>query len=98
MGQVVATMDGSTLSQQQTQVATLQRDYERYQELYEVGGISKQQLDQAKTQLDVAEYALGNLNENTTLVAPINGLVTARTDPGDVATQLSYSPSRASTR
>ena len=88
-GQAVATMDGSTLSQQQTQVATLQRDYERYQELYEVGGISKQQLDQAKTQLDVAEYALGNLNENTTLVAPINGLVTARNyDPGDVATQL----------
>ncbi len=88
-GQAVVTMDKATLSQQQTQVATLQRDYERYKELYEVGGISKQQLDQAKTQLDVAEYALSNLDENTTLVAPISGMITARNyDPGDVAMQL----------
>ena len=88
-GQALATMDKATLSQQQTQVATLRRDFERYKELYEVGGISKQQLDQAKTQLDVAEYALSNLNENTILVAPISGIVTARNyDPGDVAMQL----------
>lgn len=88
-GQVLAIMDKATLSQQQTQVATMKRDYERYKELYEVGGISKQQLDQAKTQLDVAEYALNNLDENTTLISPLNGVVTARNyDPGDVAMQL----------
>lgn len=88
-GQALVTMDRANLSQQQTQVATLQRDYERYQELYAVGGISKQQLDQAKTQLDVAEYALNSLDENTTLVAPTSGVVTARNyDPGDVAMQL----------
>lgn len=88
-GQVVATMDKANLSQQETQVATLRRDYERYKELFEVGGISKQQLDQAKTQLDVAEYALKNLDENTALVSPISGVVTARNyDPGDVASQL----------
>lgn len=88
-GQALVTMDRANLSQQQTQVATLQRDFERYQELYAVGGISKQQLDQAKTQLDVAEYALNSLDENTTLVAPTSGVVTARNyDPGDVAMQL----------
>ena len=88
-GQTLVTMDAATLSQQQTQVATLRRDYERYQELYEVGGISKQQLDQAKTQLDVAETAMSNLGENTTLVSPMSGVVTARNyDPGDVAMQL----------
>ena len=88
-GQALVTMDKANLSQQQTQVATLKRDYERYKELYEVGGISKQQLDQAKTQLDVAEYALNNLDENTTLTSPVNGVVTARNyDPGDVAGQL----------
>ncbi|SCD21154.1 RND family efflux transporter [Proteiniphilum saccharofermentans] len=87
-GQALVTMDKANLSQQQTQVATLKRDYERYKELYEVGGISKQQLDQAKTQLDVAEYALNNLDENTTLTSPVNGVVTARNyDPGDVAGQ-----------
>lgn len=88
-GQVLVAMDASTFSQQETQVATLRRDYERYKELYEVGGISKQQLDQAKTQLDVAETAMGNLGENTRLVSPLSGVVTARNyDPGDVAMQL----------
>ena len=49
----------------------------------------KQQLDQLRTQLEVAETALKNLGENTTLVSPINGVVTARNyDPGDVAMQL----------
>lgn len=88
-GQALVTMDKANLSQQQTQVATMKRDYERYKELYEVGGISKQQLDQAKTQLDVAEYALNNLDENTTLTSPVSGVVTARNyDPGDVAGQF----------
>lgn len=88
-GQALVTMDQANLTQQQTQVATLKRDYERYSELYEVGGISKQQLDQAKTQLDVAETALSNLGENTTLISPVSGVVTARNyDPGDIAMQL----------
>ncbi len=88
-GQVLVKMDQANLSQQQTQVATLRRDYERYAELYEVGGISKQQIDQIKAQLEVAEYALSTLDENTTLTAPISGIVTARNyDPGDVAMQF----------
>ena len=88
-GQAVATMDDARFAQQQTQVATLRRDYERYEELFAVGGISRQQLDQARTQLEVAESALKNLEENTTLVSPISGVVTARNyDPGDVAMQL----------
>ncbi len=85
-GQALVAMDGTNYSQQQTQVATLKKDYERYKELYDVGGISKQQLDQAKAQLDVAQSSLNNLGENTTLTSPISGLVTARNyDPGDVA-------------
>lgn len=87
-GQAVVTMDAATYSQQETQVATLRRDFERYQELFAVGGISRQQLDQARTQLEVAETALNNLGENATLVSPISGVVTARNyDPGDVAGQ-----------
>jgi RND family efflux transporter MFP subunit len=88
-GQAVATMDDARFSQQETQVATLRKDVERYEELFAVGGISRQQLDQARTQLEVAESALKNLEENTTLVSPISGVVTARNyDPGDVAMQL----------
>ena len=88
-GQALVAMDAANYSQQQTQVATLRRDYERYNELFAVGGISKQQLDQAKTQLDIAESALNNLGENTTLTSPVSGVVTARNyDAGDVASQL----------
>lgn len=85
-GQTVVTMDAANYSQQQTQLATLKRDYERYLELYNVGGISKQQLDQVKAQLDVAQTALNNLGENTRLTSPINGVVIVRNyDPGDMA-------------
>jgi membrane fusion protein (multidrug efflux system) len=88
-GQKLAVMDETNLSQQQTQLATLKRDYERYQELYKVGGISKQQLDQLESQIQVMETLINNLIENTTLISPINGVVTARNyDPGDVALQL----------
>lgn len=85
-GQTVVTMDASNYTQQEVQLATLRRDYERYSELYKVGGISKQQLDQMKAQLDVAQTSLNTLGENTGLISPISGIVTARNfDPGDVA-------------
>ena len=88
-GQKLVMMDETNLSQQQTQLATLKRDYERYMELYKVGGISKQQLDQLESQIRVMETLVNNLIENTTLVSPINGVVSARNyDPGDVALQL----------
>lgn len=88
-GQTLVTMDAANYTQQETQVATLKRDYERYLGLYEVGGISKQQIDQLKAQLDVAETALANLGENTLLKSPINGVVTARNyDQGDLAAGL----------
>ncbi|HOV71209.1 MAG: efflux RND transporter periplasmic adaptor subunit [Dysgonamonadaceae bacterium] len=88
-GQKLVVMDETNLSQQQTQLATLKRDYERYLELYKVGGISKQQIDQLESQIRVMETLVNNLIENTTLISPINGVVTARNyDPGDVALQL----------
>lgn len=88
-GETLVVMDAATFSQQETQVATLQRDYQRYQELYAVGGISKQQLDQAKAQLDVAQSALNNLGENTSLRSPISGVVTARNyDAGDMVANM----------
>jgi len=88
-GQTVVTMDAGNYSQQETQLETLRRDYERYRELYEVGGVSKQQLDQLKTQLDVAQTALNTTGENTRLISPISGIVTARNyDSGDVASGM----------
>ena len=84
-GQVLAQMDKTNLLQSQTQLENIQLEYDPAFELYKVGGASKQSLDAQKTQLDVAKTAYENLKENTILVSPINGIVTARNyDSGDM--------------
>ena len=84
-GQTLVTLDRTNLSQSQTQIANLERDLQRYKELYEVGGISKQQIEQLEVQLEVAKSSASNLSENTTLTSPINGIVTERNyDSGDM--------------
>jgi RND family efflux transporter MFP subunit len=53
--------------------------------LYKIGGISKSEWDATKMALDVRETAYKNLLENTTLISPINGVITARNyDSGDM--------------
>ncbi len=87
-GQVLVQMDASNLKQQNVQLENLKRDYSRYEELLKVGGIAQQQVDQVKTQIDVLNTAIHNLEENTRLKSPINGIVTDRNyDNGDVYTQ-----------
>ena len=57
----------------------------RIDELYKVGGASKSEWDAAKMQLDVKQTAYDNLVENTFLLSPINGVITARNyDNGDM--------------
>lgn len=81
-----------TLLQSQTQLENIQLEYDRAFELYKVGGASKQSLDAQKNTLDVAKTAYENLKENTRLVSPINGIVTARNyDSGDIDRGLSRS-------
>ena len=45
---------------------------------YKVGGASKSEWDTAKMNLDIRETSYKNLLENTSLLSPINGVVTAR--------------------
>ncbi|MDR1517106.1 MAG: efflux RND transporter periplasmic adaptor subunit [Dysgonamonadaceae bacterium] len=86
-GQLLVQMESSNLRQQTTQLANLERDYERYSELLKVGGIAQQQVDQIKTQIDVLRTAINNINDNTQLRSPIAGVITARNyDNGDVFT------------
>lgn len=88
-GQVLVQMESSNLDQQTVQLANLQRDYDRYNELLKVGGIAQQQVDQIKTQIDVLQTAIKNIQDNTVLRSPINGYVTARNyDNGNVFAQL----------
>ena len=84
-GQILAQMDKTNLLQSKTQLENIQLEYDRALELYKVGGASKQSLDAQKMQLDVAKTTYENLEENTQLVSPIDGIVTARNyDNGDM--------------
>ncbi|MDP4238023.1 MAG: efflux RND transporter periplasmic adaptor subunit [Bacteroidota bacterium] len=84
-GQKLVQMDVANLSNSETQIENVKRTYKRTQELFNVGGASQQELDNAKLQLDVAQTNLKNLSENTFLISPISGVVTERNyDNGDM--------------
>ena len=84
-GQRLVQMDALNLDNYQTQITNLRQNYNRLLELYQVGGVSKQDVDNMKTQLDQAEVSMKNLQENTYLISPISGVVTAKNyDNGDM--------------
>lgn len=84
-GQKLVQMDVANLSNLETQIDNQKRIYKRVQELFNVGGASQQELDNAKMQLDVAQTNLKNMAENTFLLSPISGVITARNyDDGDM--------------
>ncbi|MCE5332450.1 MAG: efflux RND transporter periplasmic adaptor subunit [Bacteroidales bacterium] len=84
-GQKLVQMDVVNLSNLETQIENYRRIYNRTKELFGVGGASQQELDNAKLQLDVAETNMKNLTENTYLLSPISGVITARNyDNGDM--------------
>lgn len=84
-GQKLVQMDASSLIQSKSQLDNLKVEFSRIDELYKVGGASRSEWDAKKTSLDVAQTAYDNLMENTTLISPINGVITARNyDNGDM--------------
>ena len=84
-GQKLVQMDVANLSNSETQIENYKRMYKRTLELFNVGGASQQELDNVKLQLDVAQTNLKNLTENTFLLSPLSGVVTARNyDNGDM--------------
>lgn len=86
-GQKLVQMDAASLKQLQLQLENEEKEFNRVDELYKVGGASKSEWDAAKTSLDVRRTSFQNLLENTQLVSPINGVVTARNfDNGDLYT------------
>lgn len=84
-GQKLVSMDAANLKQIKFQLDNQQIEFKRMDELYKVGGASKSEWDAAKMALDVKETAYNNLLENTSLLSPIHGVVTARNyDSGDM--------------
>ena len=84
-GQKLVQMDASNLTQLKLQLDNEKKEFDRVDELYKVGGASKSEWDAAKMSLDIRTTSYNNLLENTQLVSPINGVVTARNfDNGDL--------------
>ncbi len=84
-GQVLARLDDSQLNQAQIQLSDAKTNFSRASELYEIGGISKAQWEQAQSTMRIAEQAYHNLQRNTILTSPISGVVTAKNyDVGDI--------------
>ena len=88
-GQLLVTLDNSSLVQAKAQLDNAKKEWERTNELYEFGGASKSEWDSRRLQYEVAQTAYNNLVENTRLISPISGVVTARNyDKGDMCSGL----------
>lgn len=84
-GDVLVSLENSALVQSKAQMDNAKVEYDRTDELYKIGGASKSEWDARRLQYEVAKATYDNLLENTTLVAPISGIVTARNyDKGDM--------------
>lgn len=86
-GQLLVKMDETNLKQAKVQLDNQEIEFKRIDELYKVGGASKSAWDAQKTSYEVARETYRNLQENTQLLSPVTGIVTARNyDTGDMHT------------
>lgn len=84
-GQTVARLDATQLEQAKVQLDDAKLNLSRMQALFNIGGVSQAQLDQAQSSVNIAQIAYRNLSTNTTLVSPTSGVVTAKNyDVGDM--------------
>lgn len=84
-GQVLVKMDETNLKQTKIQLENQELEFKRIDELFKVGGASKSAWDAQKTQIEISRAIYKNLHENTQLLSPISGIVTARNyDSGDM--------------
>lgn len=87
-GDLLVTLDPTQYNQQLVQLRTIEADYNRLLPVFKAGGISKQQIDQARAQRDVQREVVANLKKNIEVRSPITGVVTARNyESGDLFAQ-----------
>jgi len=84
-GQRLVQMDAANLTQLKLQLDNQKTEFNRVDELYKIGGVSKSEWEAAKMAVDIRETSYNNMLENTALLSPISGIVTARNyDNGDM--------------
>ena len=77
-GQTLVKMDRTQLAQTSVQYENLKKDLARLDTLLQYGSVTQQAYDQMKTQFRVTGVMLENLEENTTLKAPFEGVITGK--------------------
>lgn len=88
-GQKVVILDDVNIEQIRVRLENYKKEYDRAVKLLEIGGGTQQAVDQLKTELDATTRQYTNMLENTVLMSPIDGVVTARNyDPGDMTGSL----------
>ncbi|MEO6177921.1 MAG: efflux RND transporter periplasmic adaptor subunit [Flavobacterium circumlabens] len=92
VGQTLLTVRGDVINvnaqQAQAVYANAKSDYSRYENAFKTGGVTKQQLDQAKLALTNAQSSLTQANINvgdTRVKAPISGFINKKyIEPGSI--------------
>ncbi len=77
-GEALVKMDRTQLAQTAVQYENLKKDLARLDTLLEYGSVTQQAYDQMKTQVKVTGVMLENLEENTILKAPFEGIITGK--------------------
>lgn len=84
-GTSLVQMDRTQLHQAEIQLQTLKTDFGRVDTLRKVGSVARQQYDQLKAQLDIAQANVTFLRENTLLKAPFSGVISGKYyEPGEM--------------
>ncbi|MDD2961025.1 MAG: efflux RND transporter periplasmic adaptor subunit [Muribaculaceae bacterium] len=87
-GQTVVILDDVNIEQMKIRLQNKKLDYDRAVELLKIGGGTQQSVDQLQTEYEAYKRSFANMQENTRLVSPISGVVTARNfDNGDMTSQ-----------
>ncbi|MBN2778389.1 MAG: efflux RND transporter periplasmic adaptor subunit [Bacteroidales bacterium] len=77
-GQILVQMDPTQLNTSKLQLQSLEKDMARLDTLIQYGGVSQQQYDQMKTQVEVTRSNIELLQSNVVMTAPFSGVVTAK--------------------
>ncbi len=88
-GQIVATMNKTSLKQLEINLATVEDSYNRMKPVHEAGGISDQQMLELENTLNLQREMVDNMRRNSEIKSPISGVITARNyENGDLFTSM----------
>ena len=77
-GQVIATMDRTNLESARINIANLETNFKRLEELKKTNTVADQQYDEVKAAYDAAKVSYQFLLDNTELKVPFNGVISGK--------------------